>query len=205
MNQSIYLLDIIEALTGNELKQMNDLSDHLHSQFELKSKLFTGKELESIKEYTDNNAYQRFNQSLRYGTKLSELDTGLLAALELVTSTPTDRSFSVYRGISNKKMDAYKINDFIRDKGFVSTSLDPDLADWYGYEAAKFRIHVQPGDHGCYMPASVKWSDEHEFLFPPSTLFKIVGTSTLDGQEYWDMIVVTNDPSYNPDGDLNDF
>lgn len=141
--------------------------------------------LEALKSYKNNSS--SFNEQLRYGLdhdykeKISKLDE--------ITSHPVEQSFHVYRGIRNEfSPSQLKTGRLIHDKGFTSTTLDPDISTIFSrkkkhsnpniYQNIISKIYVPAGTKGHLLDMpDVMLRDEQEFLLRRGTHFKVLGHS----------------------------
>jgi hypothetical protein len=104
--------------------------------------------------------------------------------LKTITQNKTPEDHVVYRGFGSRKgLDLTKLKkgNVLRDKGFVSTSFRPEVAEEFsnGRDMSHIaKIHVPKGSKAHYIPHQ----GEHELLLHPNTKFKVIGHSFGGGE-----------------------
>jgi len=110
----------------------------------------------------------------------------------IVNAPPLGQNITVYRGVQsnvgrdNEFWRSMEVGDVIEDKGFVSTSLYPELAASFAYaqqsvgaQGFVFKMNLPAGTKGLF-PASVlgleepRTTREAEFLLPRGSKFEIL-------------------------------
>jgi len=145
----------------------------------------TPSERASVDFYASPEA-EAFNDALRRGKPTSqqlERARSLDSALSKVASP---RDLTVYRGIrlTTSELSRFKVGFRFRDQGFVSTSLDSDVAyDFASRDVGPgtgrgrplvFTLRLPKGSPGGYIDATSFSSDEKEFLLPRGRKFRVV-------------------------------
>jgi GNAT superfamily N-acetyltransferase len=115
-------------------------------------------------------------------------------------ATPTSEDMTVYRGIKGNGLDFFeslKSGDVFQDKGFVSTTLDPNTVTKFSvqgsmYQGIVMRMQIPAGSKGLF-PMSVTGmgqasSREAEFILPRDSKFKILSNEG----KVWDVGVVND-------------
>ena len=128
-------------------------------------------QIEAINYYT-GPGYGQMNKYLRDGASISkdllqtikDAEAGLMKAI-----APFD--FLAYRCVPAKIMQEYAGSQFFQDKGFSSTSIEPQS----GFGDFQIDIQVRKGAPGGYVGAGISdFDNEKEFLIPPGAVFKIL-------------------------------
>lgn len=155
---------------------------------------------EALRSYWDG-AYSRMNAMLR-GTKAGDeyvqsLIDDMKASLDAVPRLPNNSI--VYRGVASRDLHEdfwdgkYKPGDLFIDKGFSSTTLDPDTAiGWTGQ--LKLKIFAPSGSDGWYLGGVSTFPEEMEFVLPPGTpitILKIVKPEAWGEDATWVYGVIT--------------
>ena len=161
---------------------------------------FTGREFYSAVEKYQTLLGYNMNEALRdpqiSTDQLAYEIAGLDGAIE--SAPPLKSDITVYRGIKGNGLDFFeglKKGDVYTDKGFVSTTLDTDVATKFAvqgnmYQGVILRMKLPAGTKGLY-PTSVTGltslsSREAEFLLPRDTSFKVINNEG----KVWDVEVV---------------
>lgn len=215
MNKSELILNLLEDMfkydtspqTEEDLR--GEADDHLDS--------FKGIQrdykVDAIKAYNHKGDYH-MNNFLRHGTEYKVenhynhhnpedgpeeppfMDHGHMVHhvkdMKEVTNHPTQHSFKAYRGMVGTDMSHLKEGDTFKDKGFTSTSTNPETGlvsgtrnfkSKQGQPAVNFRIHITPGTKGHFISAhdyslKLEHRGEDEFVLHPGTTFKVLGKSS---------------------------
>ncbi len=161
-------------------------------------------------EYYTMSPYEAINSSLRQGVDSWRQDYIKYSGDEIYAAKYADeiiaqakevenaidgytaeKSFRTYRGImvSGKYYDNLKVGDKrILDKAFMSSSMDKEQAQSFignmGGKKILLDIKVKQGAKvGAFIGDLSDMPEEKEFLFKPSTEFKIIGIDNKDGIE----------------------
>lgn len=176
-----------KPLTDEELKykspSLNILSTKNYKEWE---KTLTSVELSDISDYTGSADYIYMNNLLRgkldlgnnveYKNNLKEKIKRLELALSRYT---TSEQYTVYRGV-NKRHNIINVKigeSFVLDEGFVSSSFSKQIAeDFTGQDGSVlYRIRIPKNKAvGAYIDKYSNFKGEEEFLFKPSTSFKLL-------------------------------
>lgn len=163
---------------------------------------FVGKEFhpaisayQSLHGYTINEALRDPNISeAQVQPWIDGMDKAIEAAPALAKET------TVYRGIKGNGLDFFeslKAGDVFQDKGFVSTTLDTDVATKFSvqggmYQGVVLRMNLPAGTKGLF-PTTVTGlssisSREAEFVLPRGSKFRVLNTEG----KVWDVEVVND-------------
>jgi hypothetical protein len=138
----------------------------------------------------------RYNSHIRGNKSIPEELREHVSHLDGVTNNRLKHDTVVYRGL-HKDFKHLPVGSEFKDKGFTGTSIDEDIGKNFGdvdHDTKKkvvARIFLEAGQDGAYLPhskpkvsnkdleddASIH-DDEHEFLLPRHTRFKVIGHST---------------------------
>jgi hypothetical protein len=145
--------------------------------------------------YTMNEALRDPNISV---DQVQYLVAGIDAAIE--SAPPLASDTTVYRGIKGNGLDFFeslKAGDVFQDKGFVSTTLDTDVATKFSvqggmYQGIVMRMQLPAGTKGLF-PTTVTGlsslsSREAEFLLPRDSKFKVLRNEG----KVWDVEVIND-------------
>jgi hypothetical protein len=163
---------------------------------------FTGREFYSAVEKYQTLLGYNMNEALRdpqiSTDQLAYEIAGLDGAIE--SAPPLKSDTTVYRGIKGNGLDFFeglKKGDVFEDKGFVSTTLDTNVATKFAvqgnmYQGIVLRMTLPKGTKGLY-PTSVTGltnlsSREAEFLLPRDSKFKVLNN---EGR-VWDVELVND-------------
>lgn len=151
---------------------------------------------EAMKKYTgtysgDMNAVLRRNKAVDDPEGINRLINDLHDSLKDVK---TAEEVTVYRGASKAVLCDYKDSSdadiegiFLRDKGFMSTSFDRNVAQGFAYEngsdAVLIEYNVPKGTHAIYLQGTSTCSSafEEELLVDCKTAFRVDRVSHEDG------------------------
>lgn len=163
---------------------------------------FTGREFHSSVSLYQSMTGYTVNEALRdpqisedgVAGLIKDMDSAIEAAPPLASET------TVYRGIKGNGLDffeALKAGDVFQDKGFVSTTLDTDVARRFSvqgdmYQGIVMRMKLPAGTKGLY-PTSVTGlssmsSREAEFVLPRDSKFKVLNNQG----KVWDVELVND-------------
>ena len=107
-------------------------------------------------------------------------------AAEGLRSLP-DYKGETYRGtaLNNDIIEKMKVGGTYSDKGFLSTSSNPDIADTFSNsnktEGKTQVLFTIDGKHGKDISSASKFGNEKEILFNPSSKFRITSMEEKDG------------------------
>jgi hypothetical protein len=118
----------------------------------------------------------------------------------IASAPPTTSDMTVYRGIKGNGLDFFetlKTGDTFNDKGFVSTTLDTDVATAFSvqgtmYQGIVMRMRLPAGTAGLF-PTSITGlgslsSREAEFVLPRNSNFKVLNNQG----KIWDVELVND-------------
>lgn len=133
----------------------------------------------SIADYT-KAGYYGLNAMLRNNSKFDPdrvvdkakvmMDLKNIDAAMAGNNAIMQEKFTVFRGWGDGFFDDKPVGSVFQDKGFVSTSIDPNH-EWYGAPVAEIR--VPRGARGLYI-RSLGLKDEYEFLLNRGQNYKVV-------------------------------
>lgn len=107
----------------------------------------------------------------------------------LIDKHTLNHNTHVWRGITNKAVKKFGIgkkDHILHDKGFVSTSMDPEQARKFSNGIEKsdslkpdhlVHIRLPKGTKAAYLHNSIGYGDEHEVLLPRDSRFKYSHTT----------------------------
>ena len=195
MNKALKLLKFIEELL--EVPH-SALIGHVHKSLvtEAKSNLSDLNDIHKIRASKQalehyNGDSNSLNKPLREDRKSRiEKVNNHIENMGQVTRQPTKNSFITYRGSTNIDHSGLKKGDIIHDKGFTSTSLEPNTANMFAHAHHEgnadnphlFRIHNLIGTKGHYISAhdeDLENTDEKEFVLHRGTKFKVGDTNSM--------------------------
>lgn len=166
----------------------------LHKELAAKMPELSENQFEAAGDYT-GGSYVEINRSLREGrpaTKGAKVIPELAAAID---SAPTlDTPVTVHRGIRltageesaflEKLKAAKESGTLIEEPGFMSTSINPDVATGFakgGKGAEAPLVFEIQATKGLYLGESVGGTKEMEFVLQKGSKFKVVGHEPRDG------------------------
>ena len=131
-----------------------------------------------------SSEYKLINEALRDPLISTEAIEGEIYDLdEVINNAPTLESpLLAYRGVNDNSefFTNLKVGDVFEDKGFVSTTLDPDIATSFSASALYGKIlqfHLPKGTKGLFpeyfLGDEVYSWKEREFLLPRNSNFKV--------------------------------
>jgi hypothetical protein len=96
----------------------------------------------------------------------------------------------LYRIARNETGGKYNVGEIVTEKGFLSTSLDPNHADKWVHSPADhepekgviLKIHAPKGTRGFDVDSTGRGYNENEFLLPPGTRYQINSKKEVDGK-----------------------
>lgn len=137
--------------------------------------------------------------ALSDGGRLEEASKHMDSAIQKsVVVEPT----VVYRGVEGPGAERYQVGAVVRDKSYVSTTRDIEIAaDFAGWGSGPIiRVTLQPGQRAIYVSPFVPrkyhgqaadFADEHEVLLPRGTALRVTRRSVdQDGATWLDAEVV---------------
>lgn len=129
----------------------------------------TTDELEARNQYI-GLGYHEFNKALRKGSANPEIMRNVRTLAKSLK--PLNENAIVYRGINGEVPEIMKTGAIIRDRAFVSTSLDKQIALRFSKSdtRAVARIRVPAGTRVGY----ANHSEEREIILSPGSKFKIL-------------------------------
>jgi hypothetical protein len=163
---------------------------------------FTGREYHRAVDSYQTLLGYTMNEALRDPNVSTDQVQYLIAGLDgAIESAPlTKEPMTVYRGIKGNGLDFFeglKKGDIFTDRGFVSTSLDTNVATKFSvqgsmYQGIVMRMRLPAGTAGLF-PTSVTGltslsSREAEFLLPRDSKFKILNNEG----KVWDVELVND-------------
>jgi hypothetical protein len=182
-----------------EVSRNEQINLNIKKDFEDWSKKLTSKESTALYLYTDYlfkyiNFYMRNDKMLNEKFTKQDLDHSISNITSALNKGVIKRDCILYRGVDMSlvkkifKMDnAYHRKDLMKnllegkvfgvtfqDKAFLSTSLEPTVADYFSMQGAKekisfvFKIKVQRGVLGGYLQKNSIRNREEEILLMPN-------------------------------------
>ena len=171
-----------ESDSGGLAGSDEERNTHLLGLYKKMTKGLSREQKNAIVQYT-SSLYDMFNRSLREKTALPAKYAQMIkAATEGLNRGEAPVAFSVSRGIKLPDEATAKsvfqelernVGKSFTDPAFVSTTSDDESS--FG-DTMKFVIHVPKGAKGLYVESISEGKDEHEFLIPPGSKFKVLGT-----------------------------
>jgi hypothetical protein len=148
----------------------------------------SSKEIDAVQHY-NGTGYQKINSDLRAGKEPSGTAKLIDSAL---SKSPLSESMVAYRGFSGRELMAdfkNSVGKTFSDKGFVSTSLDKNIATGFmrGQGKVLATIHIPAGTHAGYVGAG-----ERELLIGRGQGFRITEARIKRGQYYVTMELVSH-------------
>lgn len=155
----------------------------------------------ALKAYTSNKTYSKVNAPLRQGAQPADLpgpegETArrMAAAIE---ATPTfEKPVTVYRGLAlgpegeAKLVAKYQASleggRVLRNRGFMSSSLDKDVALTFSSGAGEGGVIMEiKANKGAYLEGSTAFKGEHELLLNHGAGFRVTGIKkqTIKGRK----------------------
>lgn len=162
----------VEAIAQN---QRNKLVD----------KTFTERQKYALQTYS-GTGYININKQLRAGNVDAKVSEQVKYIDDAIAATETDRDLTVYRGIdlaigtaSQRSVSDFQVGKTISDPGFVSTTLDPELAQNFEGkgETVVMAINLPKGSKAFAMYDQFGVKHEEEMLLPRNLSMKIRGTA----------------------------
>jgi hypothetical protein len=148
-------------------------------------------EKNAISRWTQNSptGYKEINSHLRNGNgdKETREITGHLENAVRGHSIPHDTWG--YRGVHSvhaKNLDKLKSGDVFHNKGFASTTLDPNKATHFARGEHMLAVHIPKGTNALYVshPNLNSWTSEREMVLAPSTHYKYSHSENIEAPEY---------------------
>lgn len=138
-------------------------------------------EVQALRAYK-GPAYREFNAQLRGDRSLSYLQPAIEALDAALSRARTARPIRVYRGVTGQTTyGRASVGDIIEEKGFMSTSTNPDTADNFASAHDGIVIEIRlPQDYvgGAYVNRVPDIHHlEYEFLIRPGSRFRVIERS----------------------------
>jgi hypothetical protein len=148
----------------------------------LEPKLLTEEEFDAINEYTTSE-YKNINWNIRNAIPDKRID--LIMNLFYIAK-PNTIGVTVYRGMECRRLPALIFGEVITLDGFVSTSLNRDIARYcnslISVERCLLEIRIPPGNRALNLERVTAEAGEKEILLPPQCLFT-VGNERIEAIE----------------------
>ena len=117
----------------------------------------------------------------------------MMNSLDKATNNPLKHDTVTYRGISDKEAAQLKVGTLAKEKAYLSTSLDPDIARLSMTSNNFVRAFLKKGDKGTYLPHNRGYNahkdSEEELLLPRDQEYKVLGKHVDAGVNYIDVQV----------------
>lgn len=166
----------------------------LHKELAAKMPELTESQFEAAGDYT-GGSYVEINQSLREGREAKKGAKVIPELAAAIDSAPTlGTPVTVHRGIRltaeqekaflEKLKAAKESGQLIEEPGFMSTSINPDVATGFatgGKGAEAPLVFEIAATKGLYLGESVGGTKEMEFLLQKGSKFRVVGYEPRDG------------------------
>jgi hypothetical protein len=142
--------------------------------------------------------FLKLNQELRGGGDGGSIAKHLDSA---IAKSPLPPDTKLYRGISKDALksliqgDEISIGQEFSDKGFLSTSTDPNVAHMNGFGGVVLSIETGEGQNGLDMSAFNENKHEKEVLLPRGTKLKIIGIKAPKAIGHPVLVRVRTEPS----------
>lgn len=140
-------------------EQREAVQDYSHGAYELANKFLRNGEIADDYRVEDMSPEMQHAYVERYVSRIS-------AAMR-----PLEKGLVVYRGTYSQPT-KYAVNGVLKDKGFVSTSLDPTVMDMRNYDSIT-KIRVPKGTSVAY--GLYSGLPEREIILPANSKFKFTG------------------------------
>lgn len=145
--------------------------------------MLTAKEISAVESYT-GPSYALINGCLRFEEPISDATRAAINGLDTaIAKSVTSRDIVVYRGVDEtyaRTLEARDLatGDFLQDAGFLSTSLDENVARRFLGSAGGgmlIKIKVRAGSKALDVSPYSKNPDEKEFLLSRDAELRVVG------------------------------
>lgn len=148
---------------------------------------------DALKTYAQDVPSTEINGAFRHGETLPTEKLQTVAALDsAINKTSTDRNLQLYRGLklregyaNQRNLDNFAPGTVIQDKGFVSASLDKEIAAEFSDRSSAIMVmDVPKGSKAFAMYDGFGPKRESEMLLPRNLSFKVEGVKKYPGQGY---------------------
>lgn len=136
---------------------------------------------DAVKAYTSDVYYATANKKLREGDDISKVPPSPeMSEMNTLAKQPLAQPTVTYRGISPELFDSQysklAVGSEITAKGFVSTSLKPDVATEFASSSGKKGVVLEiKAKTGLYVDDLSKFKGEHEIVQAHGTRYRFVG------------------------------
>lgn len=182
--------------TSFDAKQFKDAAAAdawARKEFNSWGKDLTQGELEALSDY-QNTGFEGINSGLRSGNVSAEHGQTIFAIDSALRRGTLPADVEVYRGMSLESPAAravaqsWKPGSTFEEKGFMSTSLDKNMAHNQFIEGdgpkARITVRARKGTHAGYMNAATNdeiMAGEQEMLLPRGTKYRIISNEQTSG------------------------
>ena len=166
---------------------------HEHAQNHLTGDIshIDEKDKASIGRYTQNSSpgYKEINGYMRDHNAHAVGKPHALRIAHAIEGHKLPNAVWGYRGIHSihsENLNKLKPGDVFHNKGFASTTLDPNRATHFARGEDVMAIHMPKGQSALYMshPKLNSWTSEREMVLPHNTHFKYNGHEMITAHEH---------------------